>query len=502
MADTKKQQERAADPSTCMGAYEYMAPKWQMISTLLAGTAAMRAAGDLFLPAHPAEEPDKYNTRLNMAVLFNVTDLTIKSLTGRVFRERIKLNEDVPQQILDIEKDIDSCKTELNTFCQSWFSEAMAKGFAHVFIDMPPLSPSDKAVRTLADDRAENRRPIWSLIKPENLIFAYEEKIDGVDTLTHIRIVEFETIRDGFAEVIQTQIRVVEPGTWEIWINENEGYANRKPKWVVKDSGTYDLPIVPLVTFYAAKDGFMCCKPPMEDLAYLNVRWWQSNADQINILTVARYPMLAASGTVQEAGKDVMKIGPRQLLSMRDPSGRFYYVEHSGKAIESGSKELEKLEDQMSSYGAEFLRRQIAGRTAFERAADGGEATSPLKDMALRFQEAVGNALNITAQWLKLESGGTVTVNTDATEEEPASPQLSTLAAARDRGDISRKTWLEEMIRNGVLNPDLDVEAELAQIKKEGPIVLPAPRGQPAAPAAEEPAPKKKPATPAKKTKK
>jgi hypothetical protein len=259
----------------------------------------------------------------------------------------------------------------------------------------------------------------------------------------------------------------VEPGTWEVWINENEGYANRKPKWVVKDFGTYDLPVIPLVTFYTTKEGFMCCKPPMEDLAYLNVRWWQSNADQINILTVARYPMLAASGTVQEAGKETMKIGPRQLLSMRDPSGRFYYVEHSGKAIASGSEELEKLEDQMSSYGAEFLRRQIAGRTAFERAADGGEATSPLKDMALRFEEAVGAALDLTAQWMNLPEGGTVTVNTDSTEEEPSAPPLATLAAARDRGDISRKTWLEEMKRYGIVDPDMDVDEEIKQITKE-----------------------------------
>lgn len=473
---SNKELEKQQDPSATSAAYEAMAPKWAMIEHLLGGTAAMRAAGQTYLPKHTAEEDDAYETRLNQTTLYNVTELTLKSLVGRVFREPMKLGDDVPQQIKDIAPDIDSCQTDISAFCQLWFGEAMAKGFAHVLVDMPSIDPAARGTRTLADDAAENRRPFWSLIKPENLIFAYEEPINGVSTLTHVRIVEFESYMEGFCEYTRMKIRVLSPGLWELWQNENDDKPGRKPKWAMESSGTSDLSVIPLVTFYAGKkECTLLAKPPLEDLAHLNITHWQSSSDQRNILTVARFPMLAGSGTVQEAGKESIKIGPRQLLSMRDPNGRFYYVEHTGKAIGAGNDDLNKLEDQMAAYGAEFLRRQIAGRTAFERAADQGEAMSPLKDMATRFAVSVKAALDLTAEWLALadDSGGSALVNTDYTEEEVTQAPLATLASGRERGDISRKLWRSEMMRYGILNPDLNVaeeDAELAREAKEGPF--------------------------------
>lgn len=470
MPETQQDRDNAvAEPSP---AYLVMSPKWAMMDTLLGGTAAMRVAGQTYMPQHSAESPENYATRLTQTVLYNMTELTLNSLVGRVFREPVELQKDVPAQIKAFEKDIDCQGTDMTTFCQNWFREALAKGFCHLMIDMPSITPEERASRTLRDDIQQNHRPFWSIVKPENCIFQYWEMNAGVETLLQARIVEFKKSLNGFREMCETNIRVLTPGGWALWKDENEGKKGKKAKWIQISEGFSDLSVIPLITYYATpKDGCMVCKLPLEDLAFLNIRHWQSTSDQINVLTVARFPMLAASGAQQEAGKSTMPIGPRQLLSMKDPNGRFYYVEHTGRAIDAGKDDIEGLEDRMSAYGAEFLRRQISGRTAFERAMDTNESMSVLKSMATLFESAVHKALHLTAQWLSLgedqEVGGTVKINKEYTEEDNKDNPMKVLADARTRGDVSCRTFIIEAIRHKVLNDTTDVDAEIAQLQKE-----------------------------------
>lgn len=476
MAKTAKPSAKAAaaelpDPSQKSIAYEEMEPKWAMITTLMGGTDAMRVAERTYLPQHAEESNENYNERLNRCTLFNMFELTLDSLVGKPFVEPIKLNADVPSEIADPEtgfyKNIDLQGASLSSFCREWLRDAIAKGFSHILVDMPKLTAEEKAKRTKEDDIKENRRPYWTLIRPENVIFAYAEIINGVEVLKHVRISEIAIEKDGFKEVQKQRIRILEPGLWELW-ELRKLDTQKEPIWVKIDEGVSDLDYIPLVTFYANRSGFMCSKPPLEDLAHLNVRHWQSTSDQINVLTVARFPMLAVSGAQMTQGsQEQMAIGPRQLLATRDANGKFYYVEHSGKAIAAGEIDLEKLEDKMASWGAEFLRRKIGGRTATERALDSSEAISPLKDITLRFMVQIDNALKITAEWINKPSGGTCLINTDFTEEDQNTAAINTLTEARKRGDISRWTWLEEMKRLEVLAADLDTEEEMDQIEWE-----------------------------------
>lgn len=461
----------APDPSIKSLAYQHMEAKWAMILTLMGGTDSMRQAERTYLPQHAEESNENYNERLNRNTLYNMFELTLDSLVGKPFVEPVKLVEGTPSQISDPETgfwtNIDLQGANLTSFCREWLRDAIAKGFSAVIVDMPPLAPEEKAVRTLEDDMKENRRPYFSLVRAEDIIFAYAEVINGVEVLKHVRIAETETTMQGFAEVQKQHIRILEPGKWELW--ELQQLEEKKdPVWVKIQEGVSDLNYIPMVIFYANRTGFMTSKPPLEDLAHLNVRHWQSTADQINVLTVARFPMLAVSGAQMAQGQqEQMAIGPRQLLATRDANGKFYYVEHTGKAIGAGREDLQDLEDRMASYGAEFLRRKIGGRTATERALDSSEAISPLKDMTQRFAVAVNMALKIMAEWIKQPNGGAVIINTDFTEDDGNDKAVAALTEARKRGDISRWTFLEELKRFEVLSPDVDTEEEMDQIEWE-----------------------------------
>lgn len=466
----KQNQDAEKDPSTTSIAYEFMLPKFQMIETLLGGTQSMRDAGDVYLPKHSEESIENYDERLSRTTLFNMFELTLDTLVGKPFSNPVKLNEDVPEQIRDISDDISLQGDSINGFSRTWFREGVAKGLAHCLVDFPVLRPEDRENRTRKDDLRENRRPYWVLIKPEDLIFAAAEIRNGQEFLTHIRIREFKIERVGFAEVVKERIRVLEPNRFEVWefIRKDK---RKKGEWVRVDEGETDIDCVPLITFYTNRESLMVAKPPLEDLAFLNVRHWQSTSDQINVLTVARFPMLAVAGATDQTGT-VMAIGPRQLLGTKDPNGRFYYVEHSGKAIEAGRQDLMDLEQMMASYGAEFLKRRPGNVTATARALDSAEAMSMLQDMATRFQDEIDKALFMTAKWLKLDDGGTVDIRTDFGPDRATADRLNALLVARygdnkRPGDLSREDFLAHLKDLQILNDDFDPRVNLMRLLVE-----------------------------------
>jgi len=452
-------------PETTSVAYDAMVDKWDMIEKLLGGTAALRKSGQAYLPRHEEESSSGYEERLNKATLFNMLELTLNSLVGKPFSEPLKLNEDIPEPIMNLTNDIDLQGNEISIFCRNWFKTGIAKAFAHVLIDFPTLTDEEKSTRSKADDLQENRRPYWVLVNPENVIFAYSEIENGAEVLKHIRIREIVTIKEGFAEIFVERIRVLEPGTFEIF-EKRKDKKTGKIKWVSIEEGTTGLDIIPLVTFYADRQDLMFGKPPLEDLAFLNIRHWQSTSDLINILTVASFPMLAVAGATDVTG-NTMAIGPRQLLGTKDPNGRFYYVEHTGRAISALREDLKDVEQMMASYGAEFLRRKPGAQTATERALDSSESMSDLKDATLRFEDVINNALAITAMWMKLESGGTVEINTDFDNSNVDEATLRSLLESRANGDLSREDFLAELQRYGILSDDFDSKTNLMRLLME-----------------------------------
>lgn len=468
------------DPSTTSYAWDQMIETWTMIETVLGGTEALRSAGRLYLPQHEEESDAGYEERLSTNVLFNMTELTLEGLVGRPFSDPVRLNDDVPSQIVDISQNVDLQGNDITTFCRQWFREGLAKGFSHVLVDFPSITEEEREGRTLADDRQEGRRPYWQHIKPENLIFASSDvvTIDGnpMEFLTQVRIREFVVVIEGFAEVIKERIRVLYPGFFELY-EKTQKDRRHKPEWVLIDAGTTGIDFIPLVTFYTNREGLMLAKSPMEDLAQLNIRWWQSNADQINVLTVSRFPMLAVAGATDVSGS-VMRIGPRQLMGTKDANGRFYFVEHAGKSIAAGRQELLDLEEQMGSYGAEFLKRKPGVQVATARALDSAESVSFLQDATIRFMNSVNTVLDYTASWVGISGkgdtkGGTVTMTTDFGPEELREADIEFLMNARKVRDISREAFITEAKRRGLISEEYNSIADLQQLFTELELLQP-----------------------------
>ncbi len=464
-------QKDPKNPATTSCAYDQMLPKWQLMETLLGGTLAMRAAGPTYLPKHEEETDEGFNYRLQQAALLNMTAQTLDTLASKPFSEPIKL-DGVPKAVEDLLSNIDLQGNNADVFARGWFREGVAKAVCGILVEMPPVrAPAAKGKgkaepRTLDDDRKEGIRPYWVMLKPENILFVEAECIDGKEVLKHVRIMEHYTERQGFAEVPKRRIRIMEPGLVQLW-QPLPRKMGQKEQWAKFDEWTTGLKYIPMPIFYADREDCMTGKPPLEDLAHLNVLHWQSSADQRNILRISRFPILACSGASKD-DSDPVVVGPNKVLYNEDPQGKFYYVEHTGAAIGSGQEDIQSLEEQMSSYGAEFLKEQPGGETATAKAIDSAASNCSLSSMALKFEDVMAQALAMTADWLKLaEDAGTVELVKDYTAEVTDAPGLTALSDARKSRDLSRENYLQALVTRGILPEDFDVEENNSQLQSE-----------------------------------
>ena len=468
--------EQVNDPSTPSLAHRKMSPRWHLLNTVLGGTEAMREAGSQYLPKHHNEPYDVYEERLERSVFTNVTELTLDFLVGKPFAKQVSLNEDVPDRLREFSEDIDLQGNDLHRFCQLWFREALHKGFAHVLIDTPAMSEG----MTLDDQRRMNLRPYWVQISPDNLIAAEAQRVRGHEMITHVRFFERDTVFNGFEEVevlfivsydLVDLVGIGDPEDFRVQRTRYQ-YAKGKKgtygEWEIETGPELTgLKEINLVTFYANREGFMECKPPLLDLAYLNVAHWQSESDQRSILTVSRFPILAASGVSEYDQQSSTVIGPHGLLQLDDPAARFYYVEHSGAAIEAGRKDLQDLEARMAMYGAQLLTKRPDRETASARILDEASVVSPLQRMTYGFMDAVATALYFTARLTGLEEGGTVTVNTDFGLSADEIVDLQTLVTMRKDREISHTAFIGELKRRGVLHEKFDITEDVRLLKSE-----------------------------------
>lgn len=468
-------------PATTSAAYDVMEPRWALMDALLGGTDAMRAAGERFCPKHEEETDLSYEARLAGAVLYNMTEQTLDSLAGKPFSAPIKLSKDVPAIIAGTPEnpaagfadDIDLQGNNLHVFCRKWFREGLAKAFCHVLVDLPP--PAAPAVegqpRTLADDRREGRRPFWVLVKPEAVLFARAEVVNGREVLQHVRIMESYMKQTGFAEVCQRRIRVLDVGRVTLYEPHPTKKKDGEEVWEQTDTWETGLDFIPMVTFYADRDEFMVGKPPLYDLAQLNVTHWQSTSEQRHILRVARFPILACSGA-SATDSDPVVVGPNKVLYNEDPQGKFYYVEHTGKSIEAGRVDLEDLERQMESYGGQFVRKKPGSETATAKAIDSAEETSDLASMAGLFEDAVAQALYLTVRLAggtagTNATGGSVELVKNYTQTADDGKNLEALIKVREAKDISRYAIIEALRQRGALPEDFDAELDAERLLEE-----------------------------------
>lgn len=451
-------------------AVKKMRDTWDMVEALMGGTAAMRALGERFLPRWPSEEPKSYAARLRTSTLFPAFKRTAHTLAARPFSKAISYSDDVPPRIRALlEEDCDMQGNNLDVFAAVAFRAQMAFGVEGILIDHPvrPLGAT-----TQLDDAQLNMRPYLVHVSAQQIIGYRTEMINGLMRLAQLRISECVEVPDGaFGTKEIKQIRVLEPGKWALY-RPADGATAAQTVWTLFDSGTTTLKEIPFVFLYGERTGFMTAKPPLLELAHLNVKHWQQQSDQDNLMHVARVPVLTVRG-VHDDFKLV--IGASAAVSLGDsPTAEMRFVEHTGAAIGAGKMQLDDLKEEMRQSGAELLVLRPGPATATEVASDNAVGMCALQEMANATEDALDRALQFMAEYMGEPNGGHVELFKDfgAASLSDASAQL--LLTMSTAGKLSNDTLIDEFKRRGILSAEVDWETEQEAMGEEGPPAPPA----------------------------
>lgn len=428
---------------------------------LMLGTEHMRDQRTTYLPIEEGESDSAYDARMARTFLYNGFGRTVKSHAGKVFDRPVQL--EAPEPVLDWAENITNEGRSLTVFGRDLLRRVLSEGITFIQVEYPNVPQT----LTKADERQLKIRPYMIEVPPEKLFWWSWQTISGVPVVTEVRIRESYMADDGGES---EQIRVLKPGNWEIWRQNDNG------DWVNAESGT-TAPIrrVPIIPVYANRTGVYQSDPPMRDLADLNLAHWQSMSDQRHILHVARVPILFGAGLAEDMQRLV--IGPNRMVKSNNPAARLSYVEHSGAAIEAGRQDLEDLERRMGVMGLELLMPSQPGTvTATERAIDKAESESALQMIARNLQNALENALLLMMEWGGVSGEVEVDINSSFEIKISDTQELQSLLDMRTAGDLSRDSLWLEMKRRGVLRDDFDPDQEKTDLEAEGP---PAPKMNP-----------------------
>jgi hypothetical protein len=467
-----------------------MRETWEMLGALMGGTRKMRKAGEKLMPRFPNEDVKAHKARIDTATLFPAYRRTVRVMAGKPFSKPITLSENVPPQLRDWCDDIDLEGVNLHAFASEMFEESFF-GLAAILVDVPRVSVAPGAVMTKAQQDAAGLRPYLVRIKHDQLRGWRVEMQAGRPVITMFRYSEKVSEPDGeFGAKEVEQIRVLTAGRWATY-RKTKVSETAKEEWTLHEQGPREIPGLGVVPIYGLREGFMDGEPPLEDLAYLNVKHWQSQSDQDTILHVARVPVLAVigadNGNTDASGKPVpfqLTIGASSAVQL--PKGAdIKYVEHTGAAIGAGQSALEALESQMIQAGAELLVKKPGTRTATESNNDAEANKCDLQRMAETFEDALDQALAIMAQVAKLPTGGNVTLFKDFGSGSLDSASAALVFEWWQGALISRETAINELKRRGQLTPEITAELEAVKIAEEGPSL--GTMTEPAAPPQQDP---------------
>lgn len=492
------------NPAQRSAASSAMMPRILNMRACYGGTETMRQMGETFLPRFRRESKERWQDRLDQTACTNKLREAVDSASAKPFRNLVSL-KNAPESLNNWAWNADGCGRHLHIIGHRFFNEAVLTGIGYILVDHPTTT----TLPNLKAQREENPQPFLRQIRAEDMLGAYYEKVKGEYSCVHARISSSRTQfnRNTFSEQVIDQVYVIEPGIVQVWerartnafqvppmLADGGSIATAYPidvryqpygigvasgaAWELVSEYTQDLDRVPLVHMVAGdEEANMVVRPVFQDLAYKQQEHWRSTSEQRNILSSARFPMLASSGVeIDENGPEGegFEVGPWVVLTSPDPQGRWYFVEPKGNAIEAGAKDIASIEyqmDMMALNPVQATNRQYVPQN--ERSLAETRVNSVVHDLAIGCQDALQKAVCYAGMWTGEDySKVGVNLNFNFSGTDELAGKIGSVLDAVAKGVLSREGALNELVRLNLLTEDFDIKSELARASAQAEMQL------------------------------
>jgi hypothetical protein len=444
------------DPNTAWYAQE---PHWVLIEDLVSGTYGMRKKHRRYLPQEPRELDDSYDNRLARSVCPPYYQRLERMLAGMLTRKPVRLN-DVTDTIREQLFDVDLQGNDLNTWTYETARKMIRYGHVGILVDAP----------------SDGGRPYWVSYTPREILGFRTEIKDGSTQLTQLRLLESVIVPSEdseYGEEQVEQIRVLKPGEYQIHRRDKKG------DFRIIDEGTTSLQQIPFAVAFSNRYNTMESRPPLEDIAELNLKAYQVQSDLDNQLHISAVPMLAFFGFPSSA--EEVSAGPGEALAF-PAEGRAEYIEPDGKSYDAQFKRLEQIASQINELGlSAVLGQKLSAETAEAKRIDRSQGDSTMMVVAQNMQDAIDNCLQFHAQFLGESQAGSSHINRDFLGSRLEPQEIQALLQLYTAGTITQETLLTQLAEGEILGDDFDIEEELEATQNGGLIEMQQPSPEPGA---------------------
>lgn len=426
-------------------------PHWILIEDLLQGTYGMRRKHRRYLPQEPRELDESYDNRLARSVCPPYYQRLERMLAGMLTRKPVRLN-DVSDIVREQLFDVDLLGNDLNVWTYETARKMVRYGHVGVLVDAPAAG--------------QNGRPYWVTYTPREILGWRTELVEGQQQLSQLRLLEKVIVNDGlYGEKEVEQVRVLTPGNFELHRRDE-----KSGDFQVFDSGTTTLDRIPFSVAYSNRVNFMESRPPLEDIAELNLKAYQVQSDLDNQLHICAVPMLAFFGFPSAA--EEVSAGPGEAIAF-PAEGKAEYIEPSGNSFESQFRRLEQVAYQINELGlSAVLGQKLSAETAEAKRIDRSQGDSTMMVIAQNMQDLIDNCLDYHAQYLNITEVGSSYVNRDFLGARLEPQDIQALLQLYTAGTITQKTLLDRLSEGEVLGDEFDIEEELEATQTGGLIEM------------------------------
>lgn len=457
--------------------YADAADRWTMMRDVIQGEDKVKKAGSRYLPKPAGRTDEDFEKYIARAQFFDATGKTAGGMVGGIFRKPPKA--ELPKQIEYLLEDADGRGTPLTQFAKEAASETVGLGRVGLLVDMPDVP----VLKRLDEERAMGANARLYLYPAENIINWSHARVGSDYQLARVVLKELlheAKDTDEFESEEIEQYRVL-----DLEVGEEEGapggyrvrvFRSADGKWEViseyrptaPDGSRMDF--IPFVFVGAEDNTADIDKPPLLDIANVNVGHYRNSADYEDALFMVGQPTPVITGLDSqfiEKHKGQFVIGSRAAWLL--PANSSANLLESSRDIGGLSKAMESKESQMIQLGARLIDSNPAGVEAAEtiRLRQSGEA-SVLASVAENVTRGLQAVLEWAAEWM---SGSPDDVefacNTDFFPARLNSADLKELVASWQGGVITYATLFENLIAGEVITAGTDLEEYEEQLETE-----------------------------------
>jgi hypothetical protein len=445
----QRQAVQVSDPNTSWFAQE---AHWILIEDLMGGTYGMRKKHRRYLPQEPRELDESYDNRLARSACPPYYQRLERMLAGMLTRKPVRL-EDTSDIIMEQLFDVDMQGNDLNVFTYETARKLVRYGHIGTLVDAP----------------TDGGRPYWCTYTPRQILGWRTELKDGQQALSMLRLSETVTVPDGeYGEKAVQQIRLLTPGGYQLHQKGDDG------EFRITDEGTTSLSEIPFSVAYSNRVGYFESRPPLEDIAELNLKVYQVQSDLDNQLHISAVPMLAFFGFPSAA--EEVSAGPGEAIAF-PAEGKAEYIEPKGTSFDYQFRRLEQIAAQINELGlSAVLGQKLSAETAESKRIDRSQGDSTMMVIAQNVQDMIDNCLQYHAQYLgQTAAAGSCFVNRDFIGARLEPQEIQSLLQLYTAGTITQETLLRQLSDGEVLGDDFNVDEELEATSNAG-LDLPATR--------------------------